>query len=732
MTEISFTEIGCINFGPYQQEMILKFEPDKIILIHGPNGVGKTMLLECLPFTIHGVTSKGMKGDDVVNNKVGKNCHTWVKFNDGNSEYKVDRYQKYSRYGGNTVHLFRDDMSKPILNGHKEVSPFIDKIVGPWKLLSNTLMFGQKVKDFFTDLGDADKRLIFRKLQGLDIYTIYYKESDKRIDLTLKEISKIDDKIKLDNSLIIDSKCQIEIFEIKEKKFLSDKQEKLKEINQEILKQKEIHKNAIIMLNNYKSIESELELLINNRNKNNLELQKIESEIQNLESNINSRKSLKQSEIREKANLEKDSQIKEVETKYEELIKKSEEDLKITEDKISELSLDSRNLENQILEHKSKIKRWEEDKNKIIENVLDKEISICPTCTQEVSEIHRVKLQHDIENYENQISSTTNLVKELEKLWNKKIRETEDFIGSKRKYLDALTKLKNDLKIEKIKTQQTIEKRIELANEKINELAKAELEKISKSQNEIKQNLEIEKTQISTSIVASQKRIDEKKRLELSIQSIVEKINNLEKNYKEKQLEEFDKSIIKSYEEKIINLTNDISSLMELRNSLDKKVVIRNTLKKAYSPTGIPAMLIDESIPFMNRTISTYLDEMSNGRYIVSFDTLSENKSGDFKDKISVNVFDNVTHANVRTQFSGGQTRLVDIATILTLRDLQTMQKGISFNIIIFDEIMDSLDGNSIEAVSKTLRNLSKGKTIVIISHQFIDEIEHDISLSLN
>ena len=150
--------------------------------------------------------------------------------------------------------------------------------------------------------------------------------------------------------------------------------------------------------------------------------------------------------------------------------------------------------------------------------------------------------------------------------------------------------------------------------------------------------------------------------------------------------------------------------------------------KTGFSMSGIPSMLIDEAIPFMNERIAFYLDQIG-GRYIVSFDTLNKNKGGEFKDKISVNVYDTVTKANMRKQLSGGQTRIVDIATILTLRDLQANIQDMRTNIIILDEIFDSLDVKNIEYVSTVLRKMTKGNSINIISHTQIDQLDVDETL---
>ena len=149
--------------------------------------------------------------------------------------------------------------------------------------------------------------------------------------------------------------------------------------------------------------------------------------------------------------------------------------------------------------------------------------------------------------------------------------------------------------------------------------------------------------------------------------------------------------------------------------------------KTGFSGSGIQSMLIDEAIPFMNERISHYMDMLCNGRYKVTFDTLKATKDNkEFRDKISVNVFDTQTHSDKRVKFSGGQTRLVDIGTILTLADLMANVQDTSVNIILFDEIFDSLDSENIRHASNLLREAAKEKWVGIISHTKIDDIEAD------
>ena len=50
-------------------------------------------------------------------------------------------------------------------------------------------------------------------------------------------------------------------------------------------------------------------------------------------------------------------------------------------------------------------------------------------------------------------------------------------------------------------------------------------------------------------------------------------------------------------------------------------------------------------------------------------------------------------------------------------------------NIIILDEIFDSLDSKNIEYVSTVLRKMTKGNSINIISHTQIDQLDVDDTL---
>ena len=240
MREINIQEVGMENFGPYLDPMILQFKNNSMVLMTGPNGIGKTMALDAIPFTFWGVTSKGAKGDDVVNNVVGRNCKTWVKFSNNDNQYLVTRYQKYTKLN-NTVILTKNKVD--IKKGHQEVLPEINKLICSRRAFMNTLMFGQKVKNFFTDLVDSDKKLIFRELLSLEQYQLYYKETDKRLKKVIEATNEVEKNKGINLGLILDAQEQINILRTAERRFYEDQQTAITalkkdiETNQRLLKE---------------------------------------------------------------------------------------------------------------------------------------------------------------------------------------------------------------------------------------------------------------------------------------------------------------------------------------------------------------------------------------------------------------------------------------------------------------------------------------------------------------
>ena len=385
----------------------------------------------------------------------------------------------------------------------------------------------------------------------------------------------------------------------------------------------------------------------------------------------------------------------------------------------------SRNIE-------SDIRNWQARANEIEKNVIKAEISECPLCEQEVSEKTIELLTEKVVKYNNDIDHAFKLVS----LFQEQINEinanfTKESNTINTQQVTFREEHKQIKQKEKDKLNE-IHKRWIVAIEKVDVLAHNELKQIEQKFQQTKNDLNSKKLVLSSKKKDQEhtlKQLDEDKK---TIDNINHEIKRKDLQIQDEENEDYDKSQLNSYLKRERDLKIKIDESHKEIRSLAKKETMFEFWKTGFSSSGIPSMLIDEAIPFMNEKVSYYLDKFTNGRYIVSFDTLASTKAGEFRDKISVNVVDTHTRANSRIQLSGGQTRIIDIATILTLGDLQKNIQDVSINILLFDEIFDSLDEENIGYVSKVLSNMKFGKSIYLISHRHEDQLEADEVLTLH
>ena len=729
MRNIEFQEVGMENYGPYIDPLILEFTNDTLTLVTGPNGVGKTMALDAILFTLYGITSRGMRGDDVVNNTIGRNCKTWVKFMSDQTQYIVTRYHKYTKLG-NTVILNVGGVDTK--KGHKEVLPEIERILTPRKTFTNTLMFGQKVKDFFTDLTDSDKKEIFRQILNLIKYVKYHAEASNKLKRVIEDFSKLHINEEVKDNLLRDTQGQIKILETQQAEFENQLQEKLKEI------EAKISKNLMLKLSWEQKLEKQLLIEVPDTIDIVKEISDVEAKRNQLSKteeskcqNLSHQKELKIQDLRNQEQLEINKLSKETQEAKDEL-QKQETALKDQLVEFMNFKQEQKHeLENIIIKLESDASHHGAEADKLYRNVIEADTATCPTCDTELNNKKILEIRSKIETYHDAIESANEESAKLEV----KMKTLRDHLSEKAEEINA-QRDKVRTKIQLLDAnykKRSLEFHIRLqdATDKVQQSFTIGMDalRLGFVDDRMKLDLELQKlNDVKEVIDQNQKVVDE-------IQDVLKNLKNerekLQVQYDLESEREYDQTQLITYKRQEVDLQTQILELINQRQLLIKQKDKYEFWKEAYSPSGIPSMLIDEAIPFMNKKIAEYLDKLTNGRYIVSFDTLAATKAGEFRDKISVNVLDTFTRANSRVQLSGGQTRIIDIATILTLGDLQSNIQNMKINILVFDEIFDSLDDENIMQVSKVLNKLKIGKSIYLISHRHEDQLEADEVLAM-
>jgi energy-coupling factor transporter ATP-binding protein EcfA2 len=589
MKEIQFLKAGMQNFCGYTDLIEYEFKNNKIVLITGPNGVGKSTIFDSIQFTLFGVTGKDGKSSDVVNNVVGKNCKTYIEFTckilDNIDSYKVIRYVKDTKLG-DTVLLFKNDFKKPYKKGHKEVLPEIEKILVPQKLFNNTLLFGQKVKEFFTDLPDSDRKEIFRKVIQADDYVLYYDETNKRIKLKNEELSEIEKGIILNTKFLEDTNSRIGItledikkFELRKKDEINSLTIKISDLNDELL---ELHKK-----------EKDFE------NINDLELDKLNQEISNIENEIN-KLSLELKNNLDSLENTKSLKLSEFNLKYQELYST---ELLSKNDSISKINKEFQEYKLEIIKNRNELnnsknnylvkqqnneKEIEKTKPKIseLQLSLNKSNATCPTCgkllTEESIKQHLTNsLNELIESNKEKLNENINLKNLLEEITKQEQQNYNQETESKRSTDEKIKEINQQFELK----HKTILQRLNDAETKLNNI-------VSEKEN----NIKIEYFSNKNSFI---KKLDVAKSrrsiLSLSIQEkllLRDKMNKLKSDIslnnellQNKQNEEYNISILENYYTEKDRLETEKKCLDEDKLALLDELEILNFWKVGFSST---------------------------------------------------------------------------------------------------------------------------------------------------
>jgi DNA repair exonuclease SbcCD ATPase subunit len=188
------------------------------------------------------------------------------------------------------------------------------------------------------------------------------------------------------------------------------------------------------------------------------------------------------------------------------------------------------------------------------------------------------------------------------------------------------------------------------------------------------------------------------------------RIGNGEENVKRLQKEKKDKQA-----------SNNISSLEEsLHKSESEKQELANTLQTLINEQihydvvydilkdgGLKSRIIKHYVPIINGLVNKFLGKLN---LYVDF-----NIDEEFKETIKSRYRDAFSYSS----FSEGEKQRIDLAILLTWREVAKMKNSLNCNLLIFDEILDSsLDATGTESFLKLLNKMKNKCSIFIISHK--------------
>jgi DNA repair exonuclease SbcCD ATPase subunit len=146
-------------------------------------------------------------------------------------------------------------------------------------------------------------------------------------------------------------------------------------------------------------------------------------------------------------------------------------------------------------------------------------------------------------------------------------------------------------------------------------------------------------------------------------------------------------------------------------------LALQNFWSEGFGNRGIKSYLMDGVIPRLNARAEYYSGILTDGELSVVFDTQTELKSGESREKLDVRVTVQ-GRGGVYKGCSDGTQRRADIIAALALGDLAASRVGQPIRLAILDEIFDGLDETGIDKAMQLLGHLKdERESVFVITH---------------
>lgn len=157
--------------------------------------------------------------------------------------------------------------------------------------------------------------------------------------------------------------------------------------------------------------------------------------------------------------------------------------------------------------------------------------------------------------------------------------------------------------------------------------------------------------------------------------------------------------------EEFSNLTEELESLQEKRAEINTNKDYMANIAGMLKDSGIKSLIVQKYLPIFNNLINQYLTQMG---FFVQFnldETFNETILSRYRDSFSY------------SSFSEGEKLRIDLAILLTWREIAKIKNAMNTNLLIMDEIFDSsLDQTGVDSFIDLIPTMEK-VNIFVISH---------------
>jgi len=196
--------------------------------------------------------------------------------------------------------------------------------------------------------------------------------------------------------------------------------------------------------------------------------------------------------------------------------------------------------------------------------------------------------------------------------------------------------------------------------------------------------------------------------LKQSKSDLIKDINNLNEEVKKLKASEFtNHNKINTTRNEINNLREQIKTIKTINLKLKIQINRLNwVISEPLSNKGLSTFIFDQMIGQLNKKLMYYSQFIG---FRVEF-YIADNKKRDIE--INVKVGSDSVPIN---DLSGGQKQLIDTAIIFSINNV--VSSNVNVNMLLLDEIFESLDPDNVEIISNLISEKSKDRCIFMITH---------------
>lgn len=723
-------KIKLVDFLSYE-DMEFDFSGITDATVTGENGSGKTSLFtDSITWTLFGQGSKG--GPKEIDNYVrlgADSCTAEFLFELNENVYKVIRYRNSTK-GTSSLSLYavlENGTEVPLANGKlSETQKHIETLLhmNYKTFVASSMVLQNKSNEFTENMTDAERKETLFNILDIDLWgdvgekakedAVSVKNQialeEQRIATELEVIGKKEEYLSEKNQLQKDLDG-VNFGKSRQQKIIEDNQQKIFEMN--------TVENDIMELERKKS-DADRQIRLSSDKVKMMELQ-VQSAVADI--SATEEKIRKAEEIIVRKN--------EIESAYMQENDKTIELQKMEQSKMAYLEM--QNKVNQVIQsgkdwnttHASNIEkinyqiRSNEEKAEALDKVpCSSNMEFNSTCpflkmaNQAKVELERLRKELSVVSSEtNPFRKEYTLAKaELDKLVNTFSDEKISSVRAEIVEIKKISSLKNALEIA-ISNKGSLIDSLKALNEKKNTAQ----DSISTLQSTVS-SLNVQIDECNNLISAKKKGLeafnetkmlytmakDEMSRLENQEKTILSKMSSLDTLLK--QVEDAE-SRIEEMKKGIVDKQKKLKTISILLEACGKK-------------SGVPALIIENSVPELESNANRILDKMLNGRLQIRIDTQVEGKStGNVQEVFRIVVLEDGYERPYQT-YSGAEKFIVSLSLRIAMSKFLAHRAGASVQLFVLDEGVSCADEENRHEILLAIHNLSSEfAKILFITH---------------